>query len=85
MTETSDGFKISEYDLKLRGAGDFFGERQHGLPEMKIADIGSDRELISSAQSAAKDIIEESPDLEKFPLLKADIEKMFSSGAAEAL
>lgn len=85
MTETSDGFKISEYDLKLRGAGDFFGERQHGLPEMKMADIASDRELISKAQAAAKDIIDRSPDLNEYPLLKADIEKMFSSGAAEAL
>lgn len=85
MTETSDGFKISEYDLKLRGAGDFFGERQHGLPEMRIADAAVDRELISKAQNAAKDIMEESPDLSNFPLLKADIDKMFSSGAAEAL
>ena len=85
MTETSDGFKISEYDLKLRGAGDFFGERQHGLPEMKMADIASDRELISKAQAAAKDIIDKSPDLNEYPLLKADIERMFSSGAAEAL
>ncbi|MCI5905749.1 MAG: ATP-dependent DNA helicase RecG [Oscillospiraceae bacterium] len=85
MTETSDGFKISEYDLKLRGAGDFFGERQHGLPEMRIADAAADRELISKAQNAAKDIMEESPDLSKFPLLKSDIDRMFSSGAAEAL
>ena len=85
MTETSDGFKISEYDLKLRGAGDFFGERQHGLPQMKIADVASDRELISKAQSAAKDIIAASPDLSEFPLLKADIDRMFSTGAEEAL
>lgn len=85
MTETSDGFKISEYDLKLRGAGDFFGERQHGLPEMKIADAYSDRELISAAQSAAKEIMEASPDLSEFPLLKKDVDKMFSSGAADAL
>lgn len=85
MTETSDGFKISEYDLKLRGAGDFFGERQHGLPEMKIADAYSDRELIAAAQSAAREIMEASPDLSEFPLLKKDIDKMFSSGAADAL
>ncbi len=81
MTETSDGFKISEYDLKLRGAGDFFGERQHGLPQMKIADIASDRELISNAQSAARDIIEASPDLMEFPQLKEEIDRMFSTGA----
>lgn len=85
MTETSDGFKISEYDLKLRGAGDFFGERQHGLPEMKIADAYSDRELIAAAQSAAREIMDASPDLSEFPLLKRDVDKMFSSGAADAL
>ena len=85
MTETSDGFKISEYDLKLRGAGDFFGERQHGLPEMKIADAATDSELISKAQSAAHELLEKSPDLSEFPLLKSDIDKMFSTGTAEAL
>ncbi len=85
MTETTDGFKISEYDLELRGAGDFFGERQHGLPETKILDALSDREVISAAQSAAKDIYDESPDLEKFPLLKCAVEKLFMSGTAEAL
>lgn len=85
MAETSDGFKISEHDLKLRGAGDFFGERQHGLPEMKIADAVTDSELISKAQSAAHELLEKSPDLSEFPLLKADIDRMFSTGAAEAL
>lgn len=85
MAKTSDGFKISEYDLKMRGAGDFFGERQHGLPEMRLADPSMDRLLISTAQNAAKDIIEQSPDLSAFPELKADIDKMFSSGAASAL
>ncbi len=85
MTEVSDGFKISEYDLKLRGAGDFFGERQHGLPEMSFPDMAADSALLAKARSAAEDITEKSPDLEEFPLLKADIDKMFSSGAAEAL
>ena len=85
MTATSDGFKISEYDLKMRGAGDFFGERQHGLPEMRLADPSMDRQLISMAQNAAKDILEKSADLSAFPELKSDIDKMFSSGAASAL
>jgi ATP-dependent DNA helicase RecG len=82
MTETTDGFRISEYDLKMRGAGDFFGERQHGLPEMKLADAAADSELIAQAQSAAKDILEESPDLSEFPLLKGDIDRMFEAGGA---
>ena len=85
MAETSDGFKISEHDLRLRGAGDFFGERQHGLPEMKLADAVTDSELISKAQSAAHDLLEKSSDLSEFPLLKSEIDKMFSTGAAEAL
>ena len=78
MTKTSDGFAISEYDLKMRGAGDFFGNRQHGLPDLKIADIAADRELLADCQRAAKTLIEESSDLEKFPTLKAEVEKLFT-------
>lgn len=87
MTKTSDGFVISEYDLKMRGAGDFFGNRQHGLPDLKIADIAADRELLADCQHAAKALIEESPDLTKFPTLKAEVEKLFTQNdnAAEAL
>lgn len=87
MTKTSDGFVISEYDLKMRGAGDFFGNRQHGLPDLKLADIAADRELLADCQRAAKTLIEESPDLAKFPMLKAEVEKLFTQNdnAAEAL
>jgi ATP-dependent DNA helicase RecG len=46
MTKLSDGFKISEEDLKIRGPGDFFGSRQHGLPELKIADLGSSLDVL---------------------------------------
>lgn len=54
MCETTDGFKIAEEDLKLRGPGDFFGERQHGLPTLKIADMMTDVELVKAAQKAAE-------------------------------
>ena len=54
MCETNDGFKIADEDLKLRGPGDFFGNRQHGLPEMKIADLSGDMTLLSHAQDAAR-------------------------------
>ena len=64
MCETNDGFRISEEDLRLRGPGDFFGSRQHGLPEMHIADLCADMDVLSTAQSAAKDVLEADPRLE---------------------
>lgn len=87
MTKTSDGFKISEYDLKMRGAGDFFGNRQHGLPNLKIADIAADRELLENCHYAAGKLLEKSPDLSAYPLLKAEVDALFTQNgnAAEAL
>ncbi len=87
MTKTSDGFKISEYDLKMRGAGDFFGNRQHGLPDLKIADIAADRELLADCQQAARELLKKSPDLSEYPALRKQVEELFSQndGAADAL
>ncbi|MDY2847292.1 MAG: ATP-dependent DNA helicase RecG [Oscillospiraceae bacterium] len=85
MASTNDGFKISEEDLKMRGAGDFFGERQHGLPPLKIADIASDRELLSQAQKAADTLIARSPDLSAYPMLKEKTEKMFAENAEDTM
>lgn len=65
MEQTTDGFKISEEDLKLRGPGDFFGSRQHGLPEMHIADLGMDMKVLSDAQTAAQELLKNDPDLAK--------------------
>ena len=59
LSKTSDGFKISEEDLKLRGPGDFFGNRQHGLPQLKIADMSNDVGILKKAQQSAKQIIEQ--------------------------
>jgi ATP-dependent DNA helicase RecG len=53
MCQTTDGFKIAEMDLKLRGAGDFFGTRQSGLPAFKLADLVRDAEWIGIARQAA--------------------------------
>ena len=55
MTETTDGFKIAEVDLKLRGPGEFFGTKQHGLPKLRIADIVKDTELLIKARNEAFD------------------------------
>ncbi len=63
MKKTNDGFKISEEDLRLRGPGDFFGSRQHGLPEMKIADIASDMDVLRGAQEAANAVLKSDPEL----------------------
>ena len=63
LTETNDGFRISEEDLKLRGPGDFFGQRQHGLPALKAADLSCDMRLLDEAQSAARDLLARDPAL----------------------
>ncbi|MBQ2891051.1 MAG: DNA helicase RecG, partial [Clostridia bacterium] len=57
MKETNDGFKISEKDLILRGPGEFFGVRQHGLPELKIANLSEDMEILKMAGMAAEEIL----------------------------
>lgn len=73
MCETSDGFRIADADLKLRGPGDFFGARQHGLPEMHMADLCNDIELLQIAQQEAKTLLKTDPYLqheENKPLLQ---------------
>ena len=64
MKETSDGFVIAKEDLKLRGAGDFFGDRQHGLPQLGIADLLEDSALFRTAQGEAKALLERDPNLQ---------------------
>ncbi len=56
MQKTNDGFEISETDLKLRGPGEFFGTRQHGLPQLKIANLYKDADMLSLSQNAAKEL-----------------------------
>ena len=58
LCRTTDGFKIAQEDLKLRGPGDFFGARQSGLPAFRVASLGSDLETLTRAQQASKDWIE---------------------------
>jgi ATP-dependent DNA helicase RecG len=70
MESTSDGFKIAEEDLAIRGPGDFFGTRQSGIPDLKIANIIRDIKVLEKARKEAFDLIETEPDLKKYPLLK---------------
>ena len=65
MAQIHDGFRISEEDLKLRGPGDFFGSKQHGLPPLKIADMASDLDILKLAQQAAQQITGADPTLSK--------------------
>ena len=81
MVETNDGFKISEKDLELRGSGEFFGTKQHGIPEFKIANLFQDIEMLKSVQSLAIKIINDDTNLEKEKniKLKEQIQNKFNS------
>ena len=74
MENTSDGFLISDEDLKLRGPGDFFGTKQHGYLNSGLINFNSDREIISRARDLAFQIISEDPklELEKNKLIKTE-------------
>ena len=81
MTQTGDGFKIAEEDLRLRGPGDFFGRRQHGLPALKVADLTCDMALLKEAQAAAVKLLERDPELEGCPETARRVESMFEVNA----
>ena len=87
ICQNSDGFKIAEEDLKLRGCGDFFGNRQHGLPSLKIADLINDMELLDSAKDTAYSIIQEDSTLssKKYASLRTEILRMFENSSSNSL
>lgn len=65
LASTTDGFRIAEEDLKLRGPGDFFGSRQHGLPQLALADLSGDLRLLQEAQAAARSLLQSDPGLSR--------------------
>lgn len=77
MKQTNNGFEIADYDLKTRGPGDFFGKKQHGLPNLIIADMLEDMDTLKKCQSCAKQMLEEDPDLDRLPALCRQINNMF--------
>ena len=81
MCQTNNGFIISEKDLELRGSGEFFGTKQHGLPEFKIANLFEDIERLKKVQNVAIGIMEDDPNLtkEKNLELKKQIENKFKN------
>ena len=79
LCSTSDGFAVAQYDLETRGPGDFFGNRQHGLPTLQIADLMNDTRTLHAAQSEAVALLAEDPLLERpeHALLARQVEQMF--------
>ena len=78
MTKTNDGFRIAEEDLRLRGPGDFFGQRQHGLPGLRVADIGCDTQLLRQAQAAAEALLSRDPKLSTCPATAEQVKRLFT-------
>ena len=85
MCRTNNGFEIADMDLKLRGPGDFFGNRQHGLPQLAIADF-SDTQTLAQSQEAAELLLDISPDLsnDATRALRAEVRRLFAT-TGEAL
>ena len=65
MCASNDGFYISEQDLALRGPGDFFGTRQHGLPKLRIADILTDTKILMQTQELARELMNDADSFKK--------------------
>ncbi len=80
MCKTSDGFEIAKKDLELRGPGDFFGSRQHGLPDMRIANLMTDTRILYEAQKTAKELVDGTPEAtkEEIDKLKTEIQRLFT-------
>ena len=81
MTKTTDGFQIAEEDLRLRGPGDFFGARQHGLPGLKVADLGCDTQLLQEARQAAEQLLAQDPALTSCPATAKRVTELFTQQA----
>lgn len=77
MVKTHDGFKIAKEDLNIRGPGEFFGTRQSGMPDLKIANIVRDARLLQEARKEAFKLIEKDPEVNRYPHLKKSLESFW--------
>jgi len=86
MEATTDGFKISQEDLLIRGPGEFFGTRQHGIPEMRIGNIVTDINIMEIARKEADDLLKKDPDLKSAEnrLLYLNVKKIFGQKLEKA-
>ncbi|MEE9200248.1 MAG: ATP-dependent DNA helicase RecG, partial [Candidatus Brocadiales bacterium] len=79
IVHTTDGFKIAEEDLRLRGPGAFFGTRQHGMPDYKVADLTRDVALLKTARDDAFKLVADDGTLREYPLLKRNVLERYTS------
>ncbi len=80
MCATNDGFLVAQKDLELRGCGEFFGTRQHGLPELKVANLFTDTEVLVMAKEASENVLDTDPNLESddISLVRGRIQKLYA-------
>ncbi|MCL1880978.1 MAG: ATP-dependent DNA helicase RecG [Oscillospiraceae bacterium] len=79
MVSTNNGFEIAGKDLELRGPGDFFGQKQHGLPLLKVGDLVSDTEILEETQILAGEISKSDPEFQKHPELRQLVDALFKN------
>ena len=77
LTRSNDGFEIAREDLRMRGPGDFLGSRQHGLPELAVADLANDEQVLYTAAEAAGNLLAEDPQLVHYPVLLNAVSALF--------
>jgi ATP-dependent DNA helicase RecG len=85
MTRTTDGFELADEDLRLRGEGTLFDIRQSGMPDLKLARLADDADLVRRARARAFAIVENDPDLDRHPQLLDLLRQSFKGEAIEWL
>ncbi len=83
VAATTDGFELAERDLAIRGEGQLFGERQSGLPDLKLARLLSDRDLIQATRDLSREVIGRDPDLGDHPTLRDEVLRRYQGGLDE--
>jgi ATP-dependent DNA helicase RecG len=77
MASTNNGFEIAGKDLELRGPGDFFGSKQHGLPMLRVGDLATDSAILEETQTLAKTLVKDDPELTQSPELQRLVAELF--------